>query len=225
MPSDAGVQADQNGFFGLNCTDLADINTIPELVGMTVENDVWVVPTQSLFERWGGLDDPQILASQPEMKYISPAKRDDWTERKTEFMSNEIFSQETIIKFLEIRRQLIRGLYHGGAKLALGSDAPQVFNVPGFSIHHELESYIKSGLEPHQALEIGTINPARCFGKKDEFGSVQVGGWADLILLDNNPLEKVSNLRNPVGVMVRGTWLSREEIDKRLAGIAAKYQQ
>ncbi len=224
VPVEAGVQADQNGFFGLNFTDLADLSLIPELVRMTVENDVWVVPTQSLFTRWAGLDDAQTLASQPEMKYIPKETLENWTRRKVDFMSQEVFTEKTISRFLEIRRKLIRDLYQGGAKLALGSDAPQVFNVPGFSIHHELEAYIEAGLTPDQALEVGTINPAKYFGKESEFGVIREGTWADLILVDDNPLDKISNLRNPAGVMVRGTWLPREEIDSRLAEIASKYQ-
>ena len=223
VPAEAGVQPDQNGFFGLNFTGLADPGLIAGLVQMTVDNGVWVVPTQSLFERWGGLDDAQTLASQPEMKYIPPATLANWISRKEDFMSQDVFTEETITRFLEIRRQLIHDLYHGGAMLALGSDAPQVFNVPGFSLHHELNSYILSGLTPQQALEIGTINPAKFFGMDDEFGTVKAGYWADLILVDQNPLDDISNLRNPAGVMVRGTWLSRDDINARLSEIAAKY--
>ena len=55
-----------------------------------------------------------------------------------------------------------------------------------------------------------------------EFGEVIVGASADLILLNQNPLEDIKNLKNPRGVMVRGKWLDREMIDQKLNDIAER---
>jgi len=77
-----------------------------------------------------------------------------------------------------------------------------------------------SGLTPLEAIQIGTLNPAKYFGMEGEFGEVIEGASADLILLDANPLVDLENLKNPTGVMVRGRWLSREDIKQRLEEIA-----
>ena len=118
----------------------------------------------------------------------------------------------------------MRKMKDSGVDFLLGSDAPQVFNVPGFSIQHEMKAMINAGFSPFEVLESGTINPARFFGKENEFGKISVGNSADLILTENNPLEDISAMSNPLGVMVKGKWLSRDIIDKRLLEIEEKYK-
>ena len=104
----------------------------------------------------------------------------------------------------------------------LGSDAPQVMNVPGFSLHHEMKDMANAGISNDKILKSGTVNPAIFFGEKDNWGVIKHGASADLILLANNPLESISNSTQIEGVMVRGDWLSRNAIDSRLAKIAEK---
>jgi len=98
----------------------------------------------------------------------------------------------------------------------LGSDSPQIFNVPGFAIHRELEFLVEAGLTPFEALETGTVNAAKFFGRESELGSVTPGKVADLVLLDANPLQDISNSRRVHGVMLNGRWLSRGDIDALL---------
>ena len=78
-----------------------------------------------------------------------------------------------------------------------------------------------AGLTTLEAIQSGTINPAIFFNKEGEFGEIVEGASADLILLSANPLDNLDKLRNPDGVMVRGRWLSRSDIDKRLEEISA----
>jgi adenine deaminase len=101
------------------------------------------------------------------------------------------------------------------------SDAPQIFNVPGFSIEHELRMLVDAGLTPYQALETGTRNVAVFFGAQNEFGTVEVGRAADLILLEANPLQDIRNVQRRAGVMVCGRWLPESEIQQRLETVAA----
>ena len=126
-------------------------------------------------------------------------------------------------RYIDIRRKLIKAMQDGGVGLLLGSDAPQVFNVPGFSAQHELEMYVAAGLTNYQALVTATTNPAAFFKVEGEYGVVAPGASADLILLKGNPLEDITNLRMKEGVMVKGEWLPKEMIDQRLAEIANKY--
>jgi len=124
-----------------------------------------------------------------------------------------------------VRAKLIKEFNRAGAGLLLGSDAPQVLNVPGFSIHHELSALVKAGLTPYDALATGTRNPARFVGTPHDFGVVKAGARADLILLEANPLADVANVKRRSGVMLGGRWLSESDIQAGLARIANRYKQ
>ena len=105
----------------------------------------------------------------------------------------------------------------------LGSDAPQLFSVPGFSLHREMQAMIKAGLTPYQVLEAGTRNPAIYLKAASDFGTVETGKRADLILLEDNPLKDVANVAKRAGVMVNGRWLAESELRKMLDDLAASY--
>src|SRR5690554_666049 len=222
VPKPADVSPDENGFFGYNFTDLADRSMIPELVAMTKEHGVWVVPTQALFERWFSDIPADQLADEPEMKYMPASTIQSWIERKNQLTSNPGFDSDTWNTFNDIRRDMIHQLQHNGQGLLLGSDAPQVFNVPGFSIHHEMQYMLEAGLTPLEVLQTGTINTAIFFEQEGEFGEIIEDASADFILSNGNPLEDLGHLKDPEGVMVRGRWLSKEEIDEKLSDLASR---
>ncbi len=225
VPASAEVNPLENGFFGYNFTLLADPNRIPELVQLAKDNKVWVVPTQALFDRWFSPIPSQVLVGEPEMQYISPDTREAWSNSKDNLIDNLEFNAAQWAQFNQIRFQLIKALHNSGQGLLLGSDAPQVFNVPGFSIHHELDGMIRAGLSPLEALQIGTLNPAKFFGKEGEFGEITEGASADMILVDNNPLDDLAHLKDPQGVMVKGQWLSRNYLHLKLKEIAKAYRE
>ena len=222
VPESANVQPDENGFFGFNFTDLADTSMIGELVDLSKEHEVWVVPTQALFERWFSTLPTEDLASAEEMKYMPASTVENWVERKNQITSGPGFDSAKWEKFNEIRRSMIYQLHHHGQGLLMGSDAPQVFNVPGFSIHHEMQYMLEAGLTPLEILQTGTINPAIFHDREGDFGEIIEGSSADFILSEGNPLEDLKNLQHPDGVMVRGQWLDREEIDQKLADLAER---
>ena len=152
----------------------------------------------------------------PGIDLMPPQVLQQWVTAVTNNRS-QAPDEATLFRFLTLRRRLIRELHAGGVGILLGSDAPQWMNPPGFSVHRELGSYVRSGLTPYQALETGTRNVARYFRAENEFGTVQTGRRADLILLAANPLENIDNTLRIAGVMVRGRWLSRAALDQRLA--------
>ena len=87
--------------------------------------------------------------------------------------------------------------------------------VPGFSVHEELRNLVEIGFSPFEALQAATRTPAE-FLRANEFGTVSVEKRADLILVDGNPLEDVSRVSKPAGVMVRGRWLLASELRRML---------
>lgn len=220
---DESVDPSSNGFFGFDFTDIANDSLIAELTEMTVDNEVWVVPTHCLMSRWAGPMSPEDLGNSPEMKYMNPSVVQDWVNRKKTFQSAENYSMEKAQRFLDLRDKILLGLYNAGAGIVMGSDAPQVFNVPGFSIHHEIKSMQEAGIPDLEIIKSGTINPAKFFQATDIFGAVEEGLDADLLLLNSNPLDDSKNAKDIEAVFYRGFYLSREEIDQKLEEIAGKY--
>jgi imidazolonepropionase-like amidohydrolase len=212
----------ESGFFGSGLVDLVDPDRIPEAAARTRDAGVWNVPTLSLVEHLASPESPEAMARRPEMRYMPRQVVEGWVRAKHQFQDRADFQPPAARRLVEVRRQLTRALHDAGAPLALGSDAPQFFNVPGFSIHPEMEMMVAAGLTPYQVLGTGTRNPAAYFGTPDEFGTVAVGRRADLILLDANPLEDITNAGRIAGVMVRGQWLPGDVIEERLEAIARR---
>jgi imidazolonepropionase-like amidohydrolase len=213
------------GFFGIDLADAVERSGIPRLVTYTVEQGVWNVPTQTLIEHWPA-PEPSVdtLLARPEMAYVSPQTRTQWANSKRQMTSAPGYSADRGRALVAVRRELVKALHDAGAGLLLGSDAPQVFNVPGFSLHREIAAMEAAGLTPYEVLRTGTASPAVFFGAEDEFGTVREGLAADLVLVSGNPLEDTRRLMRPDGVMVRGRWLERAELDARLEAIAARYR-
>ncbi len=225
VPTDAKVAPEANGFFGYNFTHLAAIDQIDELVQLAKKNNVWIVPTQSLFERWFAPISAEELLRQPEMKYMPASILEDWKKRKNASIDPTTgFSAAQWDTFISIRRQLIKALQDNGHGMLLGSDAPQLFNVPGFSIHHEIEAMAKAGMAPLEIIQSGTLNPALFFGMENTFGNLKEGLDADIVVLDANPLKDLKALKQINGVFVRGRWLSKEAIAIKLEEIAKNAQ-
>jgi imidazolonepropionase-like amidohydrolase len=206
-----------SGFFGVFIADQADPSKIDAIAAATAAAGVWNVPTESLFEHMTAPDtSPDDLADRPEMKYMPASTVAQWQRAKADLLGDTNYVAATAIRAIALRQQLLRALHTAGAGLLLGSDSPQIFNVPGFALHHELAYVVDAGLSPYAALQTGTVNPARFFDHEQVFGSIQEGLVADLVLLDSNPLVDISNSRRIHGVMLRGNWLARADLDEIL---------
>jgi imidazolonepropionase-like amidohydrolase len=110
-----------------------------------------------------------------------------------------------------------------GGKLLTGSDVLIPPNLPGYALHEELEELVNAGLTPFEALRASTTNPHEFLEESDQAGTIEPGKMASLVLLSSNPLENISNTRGIEGVIYKGRWISRDEIDSRLEEIAASY--
>ena len=184
---------------------------------------VWNVPTQVLMENLIVGGTAEALARRPEMRYVAPATAGAvGRRRRARCWRRPARRAESARRTIEVRRKLIKALHAGGAGLLLGSDAPQIYNVPGFSTHRELESLVAAGLTPYQALETGHPERRGLLRHAEATrGRSSRGKRADLILLDADPLDgRPANTTRRSGVMLRGRWLPQAEIEKRLAGIA-----
>lgn len=190
------------------------------LVALTKTHQVAVVPTQALWETIIGAADADKLKHYDELKYM-PARVIAGWERYLEAGSGAYYTGETAAIHAENRQRLLGALYQAGVTILMGTDAPQLYSVPGLSLRHELPMMAEAGMSYYDILRSGTVSVGEYFADKDTFGLVKAGHRADLLLVDNNPLEDLSVLYQPAGVMVRGQWLSRSELETKLADIAA----
>ncbi len=157
------------------------------------------------------------------MQYMPLETLETWKQRKGESIAPETgFNEAQWKQFDAIRKQLIKKLQDNGHGILLGSDAPQLFNVPGFSIHHEIDGMQGAGLTNLEIIKSGTINPAKYFELEDIFGQVKEGLEADLVLLNANPVENLDALQDIMGVIRQGKWFPKAMINKRLAQISTK---
>ena len=214
LPPDSPGGGGLGGFFDVFLADDIEADRIGELAAATAEAGTWNVPTEVLIEQL--VDDTPIveLRNRAEMRYVPKEMVERWVQAKASQLADHDYDPEVARRAIELRRRLIRELNRAGAGLLLGSDSPQVFNVPGFSLHRELDALVAAGLTPYEALRTGTVAVGEFLGTST--GIVAVGRDADLVLLDANPLEDIGNSRRIHGVMLRGTWYPEAALGKRL---------
>lgn len=216
VPGIENISEQQAGIFGLFVAKQADTTRIPKLMKALHDNNVWVVPTQALAERWFSPNESaETLRNAPEMKYMTAQTLNQWVNSKKGLAGHPQFNTEDVNNFIQLRRKLIKACQDHQVGLLLGSDAPQIFNVPGFAAHHELKYMVDAGLTPYQALQSGTSNVGRYF-KREDIGVIKVGAVSDLVLLNANPLVDINNTKKIEGVMLANSWLSKEYMEQEL---------
>ena len=204
----------QSQFFGLNLINEINESRIPDLVKKTKAAGTAMVLTETLFVQLLNEEDPKVMAQRPEIKYLDPPQAlDGWIAQKQKMLQIPAADRA---KYLALRHKIIQALHKAGVPFLLGSDAPQWWNVPGFSIHRELQVMVAAGFTPYEALRSGTVNVATYFGTADSAGTVTKGKRADLLLLDANPIDDITNSSKIAGVMLGGRWMPKSEIAARL---------
>jgi len=158
----------------------------------------------------------------PRMKYLLPELKQFWASAlpyfEKEFEEIREIGPAVTRKFLE----MVNAMNSAGVRLLAGSGTPgHPFEWPGFSLHEELEWLVKAGLTPLEALQAATLNPARFLGKENELGTVERGKLADLVLLDNNPLEDIRNTQRIAAVMANGRYMGKSELQRMLSELEA----
>jgi imidazolonepropionase-like amidohydrolase len=165
---------------------------------------------------------PQVFLKRQENRY-SPEGYLDLFRQGEEKHQRQFRGIEDLAAFkYSIDRWILAGLHQAGIPLLLATDSGTggMGIVPGFSIHDELRILVENGFSPYEAISAGTVNAAKVIEAmvgEGDFGTIEVGQRADLILVKNNPLEDVANIKDLHGVMAAGRWYSREELSQMIA--------
>jgi len=182
-----------------------------QLIAAFKERKVAIDPTLVVFR------DMVILGDRPE--YIGHSDNAKVPERMKEGWQHLMKERQFTPESLELRRMEFRKyqeltgvLYRAGVTLLAGTDAPEPFVCPGFSLHQELELLVESGLPPGAALNCATINNARILKQDKNLGSIEAGKLADLVLLRLDPLKDIRNTRSIAKVIRGGQVLDPDEI-------------
>jgi imidazolonepropionase-like amidohydrolase len=201
-------------------TQPVEEQALRKLVTRTKQAGSSMVPTLVVWETLRGPVALESRTTLPELRYMPRSTVEQWTKALEKRLSDPQFNPTHAKQYIDNRLRILWTLHSSGVPILLGSDAPQQFSVPGFSIHREMKRMLDAGMTPYDVIKSGTANVGQHFKSQDAFGTVALGKRADLILLDGNPLEDLANIERRSGVMVRGRWLPESEIQTRLGQIA-----
>jgi imidazolonepropionase-like amidohydrolase len=176
-------------------------------------NGTWQCPTLTLLRVMGYANDPSF-ANDPRLRYMSQQVKASWNPAH---LYGET-PQEFALARKEFQRDLeVVGLMQrSGVGILAGTDTLNPFCFPGFSLHDELGLMVQAGLSPMEALQAATLNSARFLGREKDLGTVETGKFADLVLLDANPLDDIGNTKKIEAVIYRGQYFTRAALDQML---------
>ena len=158
----------------------------------------------------------QVLANAARMRLVPREIRSNWEKWFASETAREF--QSILAPIVPLELENVRLLNRAGILLLAATDVGVPLQVPGISLHVELERLVEAGLTPLEALRTATLNPARVLKMTDSLGTVETGKFADLVLLDADPLTDIRNTQKIRAVVANGRLYRRAELDQLLAG-------
>ncbi|MEZ4585468.1 MAG: amidohydrolase family protein [Gemmatimonadales bacterium] len=204
--------------------DLAALDSVAvdSVLAILVRDSVWQTPTLSVLRVAADPLDP-ALASDPRLRYVPVTLAALWGVVRR-IAAGDTSAARVAGRRAEWARQRasVGRMWRAGVPILAGTDLPNPYTIPGFSLHAELALLVEAGLPPRAALQAATRNAARFLDAGDSLGTIEVGKHADLVLLDGDPLADIANLSRIIGVVRAGRFLDRNELDGILATVARK---
>ncbi len=161
-----------------------------EILSVLAQNETWQIPTLAL--NLGATELHYTEAGWLEtFSYLPQSVEDEWRENAAARSDSEVTPFR--VQQSEWLLNMAGKIHSAGIEIMAGTDTPIGLLTPGKSLHRELQLLVEAGLTPLEALKTATLNPARYFGMEDELGTIEEGMWADLIILDSNPLDDIRN--------------------------------
>jgi imidazolonepropionase-like amidohydrolase len=184
-------------------------------------NHTWQCPTLTYLRSAASMDDP-AFRNDARLRYVPRSLGTQW-DPTTDYRFRERSAADWDLARVAYQKQveLVGMMHRAGVPLLAGTDVQNPYCFPGFSLHDELALLVKAGLTPTEALQAATRNPARFLGKDREFGTIERGKFADLVLLNANPLDDINNTRKIAAVVANGRLLDRKRLDGMLDQVEA----
>ena len=211
--------------------DVSDLETtIRDLAAEVKAAGVYVIPNTAFIRRLAlQLEDLDTQLARPDVRYLAPRVRVWWDPQYNYYTNRDnldAFLLQTQQKY-EWLLPLVAELHAQGVPLLTGTDASIPVALPGSSIHDELDDLVAAGLSPYEAIRTASSQvgefAAEHLPQQTPFGTIQVGNRADMILVAQNPLDSISNLRDMEGVLVRGQWHTPTSLTERLNDATASF--
>ncbi len=197
-----------------------------KIIDLLAKNHVWQCPTL-YWERGQWLVDVIDTSKDPDLGYAAKSwVVTQWPAARKSILSSLDKDPVAVRRqFVEHELAIVKKLHEAGVPFLAGTDTPAGVDViPGVSLHHELERFVAAGFTPLEALQTATLNPAKFLNKTKDFGTIEAGKVADLVLLKENPLVDIRNTRTIAGVVADGRYLSDADLTAlrgRLKALAA----
>ena len=180
------------------------------LFALFKRNHTWQCPTLTVLNNLGHLKDGS-LTNDLRLKHVDAEIFNFWTNYP---MSSAMSAAMQLSG--PKREEVVGKMQRAGVGLLAGTDTPNPYCFPGFSLHDELARLVESGLTPMESLQAATLNPARYLNRLKDLGTVQSGKLADLVLLDADPLQDVHNTTKIRAVFANGRFYDRAALDQFL---------
>jgi hypothetical protein len=201
--------------------DEYDPKKCAEVFQTFAKNRTYITPTHGT-RKMDAFADDSAYRHDPRLKYVTTLQQFGWNLDANRMIASDSSraGRRSYLDFYTKGLELTGAAYRAGVPVMVGTDANDSFVYPGFSVHDELEELIKAGLTPAQALAAATRSGAEFLGRTGDFGSVAAGRFADLVLLDGNPLDNIRNTRRINAVVLQGRYLDRAALDSLLTAVA-----
>ena len=177
-------------------------------------NDTWSCPTVAFYKPMWLVANENEVMKDTLFNYLPKAQVESWRIPFERLSHNTVEAHRT--RHYLMRSRIVKAMHDQGVKILAGTDCGAPCSVHGFSLHQELQALVDAGLSNADALRAATLNPAQFLNKEKDFGTVEKGKIADLVLLDANPLENINNTKKIYAVIVNGKLLERKDIDELL---------
>ena len=173
----------------------------------------WICPTLNVSQPFLWKNN-QPFFQDDRIKYMPGWMRDRLNvgDLKNGIADDDMQVRKEWYKYLQ---KMVGDMHKANIPMLAGTDFP-FFCFAGYSLHEELERLVQAGLSPYEALKTATSNPAKFLRKENELGTIEKGKLADLVLLNANPLENISNTKKIEAVVVNGKLLQRKDLDAML---------
>jgi Amidohydrolase family len=205
----------RDSFYKINEEILAtyDSSKAKNLFEEFARNHTWQTPTLVVLRSYALIHDPS-LRNDPRLAYIPDDLLNFWNSMGGR---PDARNDEIQWRLFQHNLEIVKAMHAANVPAPAGTDTPNPYTYPGFSLHHELGLPVSAGLSPMEVLQTATLRAAKFLGVESRFGSVEVGETANPALLDANPLEDIRNTQKIRGVILRGRFLDRAQLDELLA--------